>query len=184
MNLIIAAGLFDSPWAVAAFVIAGAIINWLSKRRAENAAQNQAPESEAPDAAPPRAPNWEERLRRMVEAQTQPPPPAAPPAQLPPVIRRAPLPRATLPPVLTPVERPNLPAVEMLADAEVEFSAPPVRRYELSDAAHAAQAKLVSHRLLHAKTKRPILGSLRNPHTARQAFAASLVLGPPKGLEL
>jgi hypothetical protein len=51
VNLIIAAGLFDSPWTIAIFLLAGAIINWLSKRRADNAAGNQTPE-DAPETNP------------------------------------------------------------------------------------------------------------------------------------
>lgn len=190
VNLIIAAGLFDSPWTIAIFLLAGAIINWLSKRRADNAAGNQTPE-DAPESNPSPVSNWEERLRRMLEEKNQqkPAPTAAPPTQAPPIIRRAPVPRPAVPPVLAPVERPAPPAlrpppVQIISAEEMEFSEPTVRRYELSDAAHAAQAKLATDRRLQSRTKRPILGSLRNPQTARQAFATSLVFGPPKGLEL
>lgn len=190
VNLIIAAGLFDSPWTIAIFLLAGAIINWLSKRRADNAAGNPAAE-DAPETNPSPLANWEERLRRMLEEKNQPPPapPATPPTQVPPIIRRAPLSRPAVPPVLAPVERSAPPAlrpppVQIVSAEELEFSEPAVRRYELSDAAHAAQAKLALHRRLQSKTKQPVLGSLRHPQTARQAFAASLVFGPPKGLEL
>lgn len=186
VTLIIAAGPFDSPWTIAIFLLAGAIINWLSKRRAENAAGNPASD-ETPETNASPLSSWEERLRRMLEEKNQQPPAptAAPPVQIPPVIRRPPLPRPAAPPVSASVVPAALrpPPVQIVSADESESGEPAGRRYELSDAAHAAQAKLALHRL-QPRTKRPILGSLRNPQSARQAFATSLVFGPPKGLEL
>ena len=85
VNLIIAAGLFDSPWTVVVFVLAGAIINWLTKRRADSAtAKTQAPDSAAPASKPPVALPWEERLRQMLEQDPPPPQPTAASPQVPP----------------------------------------------------------------------------------------------------
>jgi hypothetical protein len=189
MNLIIAAGLFDSPWTIAIFLLAGALINWLSQRRANKAGNDPASETDSASPAPA-APNWEERLRRMLEEKTpERSVPAAPPAKPPPLIRRPPS-RSfdSVPPVIVPVERqaaPPLrpPPVEIVPGTELELSEPLGRRYELSSAAHQAQAHQARRRLQLSKAKRPVLGSLRNPQTARQAFVGSLVFGAPKGLE-
>lgn len=184
VNLIIAAGLFDSPWTVAIFVLAGALINWLSKRRADQAAENQPPEPDSAGAPPPPAPNWEENLRRMFEDKSpeQPGPPVNPP----PLLRRAPTQGQTpLPPVIKSVERTDLvPPTSDEGRSLEELPEPAVRRYELSSAAHAAQAREASQRLQRSRKTRPISISLRRAHAARQAYAASLVFGPPKGLEL
>lgn len=187
--LIIAAGLFDSPWAVAIFVLAGAIINWLSQRRANKAGKNEDAETGDSMSEPPAKVSWEERLRRMLEeSPQQSPAPSAPPMPSPPLTRRPPLPRPAVPPVIVPAERQTASALrptlfESVVSDEFESTDPTVRRYELSSAAHAAQAQHASRRLLQTKAKPPVFKSLRDPQNARQAFAASLVFGPPKGLE-
>lgn len=174
-----AAGLFDSPWVIVTLVLVSAIANWLSKRRADQAGENPPGDSDSdsatPAAPPPLVPSWEERLRRMLEDKSEEAPrPSAPP----PLIRQA-------PPVRTPVVRQTTPPrVEISPADEPELGQAVTRRYELSDAAHAAQAQQAAHRRQLTKTRRPVLGSLRHPETARQAFAAALVFGPPKGLEL
>jgi hypothetical protein len=183
-NLIIAAGLFDSPWTVAIFLLAGALINWLSKRRADNAGAPPS-ETDGDSSSGPAKPNWEERLRQMLEekiqGQSAPTPPTAKP---PPIIRRPPGRGAdAVPPVIVAVERKATLPVGIEPGDGREFSVPAARRYELSSAAHAAQALQASQRLLRSKIKQPVLGNLRRPQTARQAFAASLVFGTPKGLE-
>lgn len=190
VNPVIAAGLLDNPWVVVTILIVSALANWLSKRRADNAGKNPPAETDAPDPDPPAAgQNWEESFRRMfeVDSQEQSSTPAQP-AQPPPLIRRPPnLGRVSVPPLVAPLESQSEPAlrpasVGILPVDEFESGETPVRRYELSRAAHAAQARQASHRFLQSKATRPRL-FLHHPHTARQAFVASLVFGQPKGLE-
>lgn len=190
---IIAAGLFDSPWVIIALVVASGIANWLSKRRAEKNGELP-PTDDQPSAPPPAAPpDWEERLRRMLgeDVPTAPPPPTAAP---PPIIRPS-APTSSAPPLLRPARQSVPPApprrplpVEIVpvivpqnvkeASAEIEETG---RRYELQEAA----ARAALHQSI-ARAPRRTTGlktSLRQPQAARQGFVASLVFGPPKGLE-
>ena len=191
---IIAAGLFDSPWVIIALVIASGIANWLSKRRAEK--NGELPPSDQETSAPPSAapPDWEERLRRMLgeDVPTATPPPTAAP---PPIIRPTEPPRSA-PPLLRPARQAAPPApprrpppVEIVpvivpqsvneASAEIEETG---RRYELQEA--AAKAALLRQAMTRAPRRTTGLkAALRQPQAARQAFVASLVFGPPKGLE-
>lgn len=194
MNLtpIIAAGLFDSPWVVIAIVIASGIANWLSKRRAEK--NGEPPPTEEQPSAPPSAapPDWVERLRRMLgeDVPTATPPPTAAP---PPIIRPA-TPRSA-PPLLRPARQAAPPAspqrpppVEIVplimpqtvkeASDEIEETG---RRYELQEA--AAKAALLQSMARTPRRTNGLKVRLQQPQAARQAFVASLVLGPPKGLE-
>jgi hypothetical protein len=184
---IIAAGLFDSPWVIIAIVVASGIANWLSKRRAEK--NGELPPSDQQPSAPPSAapPDWEERLRRMLgeEAPTAAPPPiirpATPPRSAPPLLRPA---RQSAPP--GPTRRP--PPVEIVpvlvphsvkeASAEIEETG---RRYELQEA--AARAALRQAATPAPRRTTGLKAALRQPQAARKAFVASLVFGPPKGLE-
>jgi hypothetical protein len=190
---IIAAGLFDSPWVLIALVVASGIANWLSKRRAEKNGELP-PSDQQPSAPPPVAPpDWEERLRRMLGEDL--PPASPPPTAAPPPIIRPVTPPRSAPPLLRPARQPMPPAppqrpppVEIVpvivpqtvkeASAEIEET---VRRYELQEAA----AKAALHHSI-ARAPRRATGlktSLRQPQAARQGFVASLVFGPPKGLE-
>jgi hypothetical protein len=190
---IIAAGLFDSPWVIIAIVVASGIANWLSKRRA--AKNGELPPSDQQPSAPPSAapPDWEERLRRMLgeDVPTATPPPTVAP---PPIIRPS-APTSSAPPLLRPARQPmssapprRPPPVEVVplivphtvkeASAEIGET---VRRYELQEA--AARAAL-QQSIARAPRRAPGLkASLRQPQAARQGFVASLVFGPPKGLE-
>ncbi|MGC3958885.1 MAG: hypothetical protein QM813_13385 [Verrucomicrobiota bacterium] len=179
---IIAAGLFDSPWVVIAIVVASSIANWLSKRRAEK--NGEVPPSGEQPSAPP---DWEERLRRLLGEEM---PPAAPP----PVIRPAgssnsappPLRPARQPATSTRLRRP--PPVEVApvigpqsvkeASAEIQET---VSRYELSEMAVKSMLRPAVARAPRRTTG--MTAALRRPSAARQAFIASLVFGPPKGLE-
>jgi hypothetical protein len=83
MNAMFAAGLFDSPWVVAAILIGSALVNWLAKRRQEKQAREQGQQSEGADPSPPSSTppaefNLEETLRRLMGEE--PPPTPAPPA--------------------------------------------------------------------------------------------------------
>lgn len=94
MNTLFAAGLFDSPWVIAALVIGSALANWLSKRRQEKQEkqarqQGQQSEGEEPSPAsskPPGEFNLEETLRRLMGEEPPAPPliPRAAQRELPP----------------------------------------------------------------------------------------------------
>lgn len=178
---IIAAGLFDSPWVIIAIVVASGIANWLSKRRAEKNGELP-PSDQQPSASASAEPaDWEERLRRMLGED-------APPAAPPPVIR----PPGSVPPLLRPAQQPaplrRPPPVEVVpvsgpqtvrkVSAEIEET---VRRYEQREAVVLPAVRPVVARAPRRATG--LKASLRQPQAARRAFAASLVFGPPKGLE-
>ncbi len=184
---IIAAGLFDSPWVIIALVVASGIANWLSKRRAEKNGELP-PTDDQPSAPPPAAPpDWEERLRRMLgeDVPTATPPPiirpAAPTRSAPPLLRPARQPMSSAPPRRPPpveVVPVIVPQTVKEASAEIEET---VRRYELQEA--AARAALPQSIARVPRRTTGLKTSLRQPHAARQGFVASLVFGPPKGLE-
>src|SRR5688572_17309844 len=92
MNSLFAAGLFDEPWIVALVVIAGALVNWLSKRRQEMQARQPSKGDEPSPSAGnrPREGSLEETLRRLIGEEPPAPPriPGEDPSQLPPVPER------------------------------------------------------------------------------------------------
>src|SRR5688572_4453448 len=107
MDPILAAGLFDSPWVVAAIIIIGAFVNWLSQlrqqkqqREAEKREQEAQPES----AKKPQGEfDLEETLKRWLgENAPTPTPPPIPiprsPIPPPPPVRQS----KPLPPVIGP----------------------------------------------------------------------------------
>lgn len=180
MNPLLAASLFDSPWIILAIMAASAIANWLSKRRQQQ--QEQQEELENPSAAPELelSSDFERRLREMLGQE----PPLLP---APPVIQEtaaddwareargetAPVPRrqdvtAVLPPPL-------------ISESAFQPGPTAVRRVEAT--ARPAPTALVAESALRPSRRRAGGVNWRNPRTARQAFVASLVFGPPKGLE-
>ncbi len=187
------AGLLDGPWLVIIIFLASGLINWLAKRRAEQAGQSSEDESSSP---PPAATpvDWEERLRRLLGEEAMPPKPKAPPAVPPPI---APAPRAptgAAPPVIRPATRPPASSTRPLpvevapvtirgavpkreAAAVAELS----RRFESVESARELAAQMAAYS--RQRRSVPLAVSLHNPQAARQAFVASLVFGPPKGLE-
>jgi hypothetical protein len=187
-KLFIMAGLFEGPWMIMILVLASGLINWLAKRRQEQAGEDSR-EKETP---PQPALDWEERLRRMLGEPMLPPNRPAqptPPTQPAPPLRR-PTPTTQRPPLLRPASQPSA-----VRRPTIEVVAPIVTRDEVSghgveDAVrHFEQldpAVMTPVRPLGAvgKTRGSALGTtLRRPQVARQAFLASLVFGPPKGLE-
>jgi len=178
----IAAGLFDGPWVVIALVVASAIANWLAKRRAEKSGEAVGEEktSSTPrrSSAPPVA-DWEERLRRMLgeEAPTAAPPPIIKPSARPAVTQ----PKDRVAPGLRPaVATATVPLAPELTEGNsgVEET---IRRYEQREPGTMPAVRPI----ISSGAGRPVLlnNSLRQPQAARQAFLASLVFGPPKGLE-
>ncbi len=194
------ANFLEGPWLVLVLIITSSIINWLSKKRAE---QEQARgESEG---TPREASEWEERLRRLLGEEEQPAPPVvkpplvqrpaagtgapvAPPGAAPPVIRPAQAPVRPLRPA-TPPMRPvqHAPTIEIapeivsVADKVAVRAEESLHRFEQREPVLPATATNISP----VRGRRsPALGvALRQPQNARQAFVASVVFGPPKALE-
>lgn len=183
MDLTFAAGLFDSPWVVAAIIIIGAFINWLSQLRQQKQQRDaEKPARETPSESPPNPPgefDLEETLKRWLGEEVPKPTPA-----LPPVIPRSPsvppLPGQgrTAPPVMGP---PLIPAMW----EEV----PEVSEVQKQAAARLAQATglVREHHPAVARVRRgrggQWSGVWRDRSSVRRAFVSSLVFGPPKGLE-
>ena len=201
MNTLFAAGLFDSPWVIAAIVIGSALANWLAKRRQEKQARNQ-PEDESPppaSSAPPGEFNLEETLRRLMGEEPPAPSPAPPP-----LIPRAA--RRDLPPVQTPTEIKPLPPEWTRQAAR---PAAPVLRPPMAVAKGSVPARVTSLEIEQAEkrfeqlteqVRRPATVVTHKRHRAgrsgaqgtsrwrdlrsvRRAFVASLVFAPPKSFE-
>lgn len=198
MNTLFAAGLFDSPWIVAALIVGSALVNWLSKRRQEKQEAGKPPEGEEPSprsGPPPGEFDLEEILRRLTGEK---PPPA------PPLIPRPP--QRELPPVQAgwaeepqPPERTRQPAGHTVPDlrpfvaaAQAGVMSPATsqqveqaeQRFEQLSQVAEHPATVVSH--LRQRPSRPVSrGRSRwhNPRSVRQAFVASLVFAPPKSFE-
>jgi hypothetical protein len=198
MNSIVAASLFDSPWVIAAFVIAGAAINWLSQRRQqkqERQKQEQEQRGGTPSAAPPKPAgefDMEETLRRLLGEESLPPAAPSVPRPVPPPIPRpvAPPPRrfeegddetyVQLPPVMAPKPAWVVPTPRAVAAArQVDAAA-----REASAAPPAPVAPVINLGLvLRSRARKRTSWNWGSQAGARQAFVASLVFGPPKGLE-
>ena len=166
----LASNLFDNPWIALAFLAGGAVINWLSRRRAEKARKEQAETCAEPETVvgpPPTAtidPEIEKALRRLL-GQEEPTPrvPAPPP----------------MPPVIPPVVRwvaPRKAEPEPASDeghAEDELAAP----------AGITRSMLLGAPPKVRRSRSGLAATLRNPRTAREAWVHAVVLGPPRGLE-
>ncbi len=200
MNALFAAGLFDSPWIVAALIIGSALANWLAKRRQEKQARHQSEgdEPSPPASTPPGEFNLEETLRRLMGEE---PPPQAP---TPPVIPRAargelppartwseeePLPPEPAPPPARPAAPLSRPAIT-LAQVSVtrrEASEPEeqaARRFEQLNEQGRHPARVVSHTRQRPSRSGPRGASRwRDARSVRRAFVASLVFAPPKSFE-
>jgi hypothetical protein len=189
----IIAGLFDGPWVFVFIVLVSAVVNWLSKRRQEQAGGEDR-RNEMSGGQPPKAPaDWEERLRRLLGEEVVPPRPGPPPSsQSAPPLRRptAPTPR---PPILRP-GGPTAPAwrpppvevvpvtVKTTRDEVVGHGVEEtIRRFESLDSAAMTSVRPLG---IMKPARGSMLGAaLRQRQVAQQAFVASLVFGPPKGLE-
>ena len=92
MNTLFAASLFDSPWVILVIVLAGALSQWLMKRRQANQAENQPDGGESPPTS-----ETQEQSQRQLDLQEalrallggEPPPRAPQPPPIPPVMRDA-----------------------------------------------------------------------------------------------
>jgi len=190
MNVFFAAGLFENPWIVAVIVLGGALVNWLSKRREKKQADQPPEGHEPPPTAdkPPGEFNLEETLRRLMgEEPSTPTPPPIPRAlrgEVPPPVPDWEEPelfqpvRQTVPPLRPP--RSVLDAATAVSEEEAEAA----RRFEQFNEQGRHPATVVSHGRGHlSHASRRAASRWLDPRSARQAFVASLVFGPPKGLE-
>jgi hypothetical protein len=202
MNSILAAGLFDNPWIVAVIILGGALVNWLSQRRQAKQQEHQPEEDAAP--SPKKAQgefDMEATLRRLLGEQSSPPAPAPPPIPRPPQGQRPPPPPVwsggpTTPPVRTwmedsneaskPVRLPPAIAVARPVATSLEFdtsSEQAALRFEQLNEQGRHPATVIDH----GHTRRTRTGAKsalwRDRKSVRRAFVASLVFGPPKGLE-
>lgn len=160
------------------------------------------PESASAPRPQRQAASWEEELRRLLEGES---PVAPPPMRPPPPIVAAPLPRrapAPLPvnPPLRSVPKPRINPIPV--PSLIEVSAEPLVPMDVSrqaydrgrqlDTAMSARINRVpgEHVQLTAVVRKPIspevtqvVSLFKNARTARQAVLASIILGPPTGLE-
>lgn len=193
-SAIIIAGLFDGPWMFIAIVLASAVVNWLSKRREEKMSGGKTPEGAPPPAASSQSPaaDWEERLRRLLGEEMVPPAAPQPPRPAPPLHRPKPQ-TSNRPPIIRPTMRPTAPrrpppvevvpvvvtaSSDQVSGGGVEKT---IARYEQLDPAVMTAVRPITS--LRKPSGSGLGAKLRDPHAARQAFVASLVFGPPKGLE-
>ena len=200
MNAFFAAGLFDSPWVIVAFIVISGIANWLSKRRQQKQAEPPPKRDEtSPSAGQPSGEfDLEEVLRRLMGEE------ALPKSPVPPRLPRAS--RSEVPPIQTWPEvaplspelaRPSaLPAVPVFRPAsafplasvtarstskEVEQAE---RRFEQLSKQGRHPATVVTHKhQAVSRSGRRRAGSWRDPRSLRHAFVASLVFAPPKSFE-
>ncbi len=194
MNVLFAAG-FENPWVVAVIVVVGALVNWLSKRRQEKQA-GQPTEVDEPSPAsgkPPDSLSLEETLRWLMGEEPHSPATAPPPiprtaqGELPPVPdwqEEEPFQpvRQSIPPPRPPLIGVSQASVPTTAVSEQQEEA--ARRFEQLNEQGRHPATVAGHRRGHRSREGKRAASLwRDPRSARHAFVASLVFGPPKGSE-
>jgi hypothetical protein len=202
MNLIFAAGLFDSPLVVAVIIIVGALINWLSQRRQQKQQDHQPEEKASPPVTKPQGEfNLEETLRRLLGEEIPPASPAPPPIPRtphgqhpppPPVWRGGP----ASPPMRTRVEDSTAASKPILLAPPIAIARPVAVSVEVGQSSEQSAlrfeqlneqgrhpATVIDHR--HNRRLRTGVRSAlwRDRQSVRRAFVASLVFGPPKGLE-
>lgn len=194
MNSFFAAGLFDSPWMVAVIVIGGALINWLSTRRQKKLASQEAAGEVEPAATSEGQPagefNLEAALRRLLgeepAAESAPPPiPRAAPGELPPIaIRRAAVPAAPVKKVVSPPRHRSIAAARLTPTSANEQKTESARRFEQLNEQGRHPATVIGRRREPGSSwDNRATARWRNPRNVRQAFIASLIFAPPKGLE-
>lgn len=147
-----------------------------------------------PPPSPVRKLDWQEELRRMLEGDE------APPVQAPPVVAREQQSPAPPPIVIVPKPKPRPipvaaeseegPRVSRLAESIAAYK----KAQQLQDEAAARLEQTVEQTKLHklrkvgrqreaSKEIESAISLVRNPASVRKAVVASIVLGPPKGLE-
>lgn len=177
----IASGIFDHPLVVFAVLIAGAIIQWLTQKRQAEEARRQ---SEAEQAGIPEPPREEAALERKLrellgqEPESQPAREygeSASQSQPPDRVYREPP-----PPVV------SLPEPPQIVIQSRGFQVPALPK-EMGRTLGVMKARLPSEMPGLRSTRRRGSSTQtwlwRDRKSARRAFVASLVFGPPKGLE-
>jgi hypothetical protein len=186
MNLLLAAGLFDNPWLVAIIVVGGMIANWLSQRRKARQAEESAPEPHESPATHPQPEKFdlEATLRRLLGEETAPPPRSIPPPppMIPPVAKARPEPSW----METSVETP--PPVVARRAGVGSFAVPQTPeqaavRFEQLNEQGRNPAKAQDLRRRHRPQSGTRAALWSNRDKVRQAYVASLIFAPPKGLE-
>lgn len=201
MNPILAAGLFDNPWIVAVILVGGALVNWLSQRRQAKQQQEHQPQEDT--SSPPNKPkgefDMEEMLRRLLGEQTTPPVPAPPPTPRGPQGQRPPPPPvwrggSKTPPVRTWMEDSNEAGMPVRLPPPLAVARPVAVSVEVRQSSEQAALRFeqlneqgrhpeVAHALRRRSRTSPQAVQWRDRKSVRRAFVASLVFGPPKGLE-
>lgn len=189
MNPLFASGLFDNPWIILVIFIITALSSWFSKHRAEKEAKDDAPP--VSPRKPPRAPrefDLEQAMRQLLGEELPAKVPAPPP--IPALTRNsdwqveepAPQMRRTVPP-LPPLQVTLAPARAVSMTESEEETEDARRPAPLSGSGHAPPGVVLHKRDRHPRAGNYLPYQWRDPRSARQAFVASLVFGPPKGLE-
>lgn len=186
MSTVIIASLFDSPWMVAVILLVGAIANWLSSRRQKKLEEKEGASPKADQPQPEF--DMEETLRRLLGGEEKKP--VAPP----------PIPRTTQstpPPIKAWIEEDDQSSGnDWMKASRPQIQPSPVAWIDTKPAS-AASGQFVERppgrTAVHVAGAMPIhelrrgtgtrAAYWRNPKSARQAFVASLVFGPPKGME-
>ncbi len=194
-SVLFGASLFDSPWVVAVLIIGSALTSWLSKRRQQKQAERPSEGGEPPlsPVKPPGEFNLEETLRRLMGEESPPRVPGPPP--LPRTLQsdRTPTPEWSYEEVLQPAE-PAPPTVRQpsaLARVSVavrensQLEEQAALRFEQLNEQGRHPAVVVNHAGQHLSRSGPRVATRwRDSRSVRQAFVASIVLAPPKSLEL
>lgn len=183
MTPLLAANPLDNPLVLAAIVIGGMIVNWLAQRRKAQQENQPAPERhELPTPSqPPDKFNLEETLRELMGEEAAPRQPAPPPI-VQPAERSQPQPEsAQFPSETPPTVAPKRAGVASFAIPQTPEEA--ALRFEQLSEQGRNPAKAQDLRRCHRPGSSARAALWSNREKVRQAFVASLVFGPPKGLE-
>jgi hypothetical protein len=198
-------GILDNPLVVAAFLIASALIHWLTQRRQQQEKQRREAEGGAAG-APPAESDMEAKLRELFGEE--PPLPAPPPVPDSPPLRpetgaRSPAPlwkeaeaaAQTMPPsegAEPPPREPRRtppPQVKPPRVAKASWTNRPLhqdgatRAQRLNKQAQGPPAQNIDPQHRRQRRTGEPATLWRDRESARRAFVASLVFGAPKGLE-
>jgi len=172
------ADIFDSPWIVVLIILGTPLINWLTKKR-EEAKLQQAPEEKKAGTPEERAAMAELLRQLMGEPPTKAPvPPPLPAGDEDEAVPTMPTSRRSGPPALPSRGGTTVQAI----NRERELAKQRVKQLK-EEHQHLAGADRYSQGRRATKGKRGA-SPWRDRKKARQAFVASLIFAPPKGLEL
>ena len=179
--------------------LAIAVISAILKKRQEEPFEELPPELKprrgSPSPQEPKARNWQEELRHLLEERSAPPPlvreglPAARPHLPPPLLETegdAGHIEVTLP-APQPYLEPQFHSLPGLAPAQGRYA----EATQLQERVTRHMTDLTHHRVGTTSVQREsvtpevrdVVGALRNPRTLRTAMMAAVILGPPRALE-